>query len=237
MITARPPLAAYVSNGEVRLLIKADTVLQHDVLDELEWEPSLDASKIGVAADHGVITLTGFVHSFSDRWTAEHVAKRVAGVEAVANELEVRLTSLAAPNDADIAQRALSALDWNVSVPKGAVKVAVTEGWLTLEGNVEWYYQKRAAEDAVRSLFGVRGITNSVIVKPHVRAAEVKEKIEAALRRSAELDARNISVDATGDKVVLRGRVRSWAEHEDALQAAWSAPGVVRVEDHLAIRS
>ena len=216
--------------------MRKDSELQHDVIEELEWEPSLDAAKIGVAADHGVVVLTGRVPNYSAKWQAERAVKRVAGVEGVANDIEVDRLEIAAPDDADIAQRALSALDWNVSVPKGKVQVTISDGWLTLGGQVEWFYQKRAAEDAVRDLLGVRGLTNNIVVKPRVRAAEVKEKIEAALRRSAELDGQKIVVEATAGKVVLRGTVRSWAEHEDALTAAWSAPGVTGVDDHLSIR-
>jgi osmotically-inducible protein OsmY len=216
--------------------MRADTDLQHDVLEELQWEPSIDAARIGVAADHGVVTLTGHVDNYAEKVEAEKAAKRVAGVEAVANDLEVRHMAEPAPDDPDIAQRALSALDWNVSVPKQRLKVTVTQGWVTLDGDVDWYYQKRAAEDAVHDLMGVRGITNSITVTPRVRAAEVKEKIDAALRRSAEVDAKKIVVDAAASKVTLRGTVRSWAEHEDVLNAAWSAPGVTAVEDHLSIR-
>ena len=216
--------------------MKTDKELQHDVLAELEWEPSLDASKIGVTADHGVLTLSGSVRTYSERWRAETVSKRVFGVEAVANEIEVRLPDRITPDDANIAQRALSALDWNVAVPKGRVKVTVAQGWITLEGEVEWYYQKNAAEDAVRNLMGVRGITNVLQLRPRLHAGEVKEKIEAALRRNAEIDAKHISVEAREGTIVLRGDVRSWAEHEDAIHAAWSAPGVINVEDHIAIR-
>lgn len=154
----------------------------------------------------------------------------------MANDIEVEHLEIAQPDDGSIAQRALSALDWTVSVPKEHVHVVVADGWLTLDGEVEWYYQKRAAEDAVRELMGVRGITNNIIVKPRVHAGEVKDKIEAALRRSAEVDAKKIVVEATGSRIVLRGIVRSWAEHEDAVNAAWSAPGVTGVEDHLSIR-
>ena len=217
--------------------MKTDKELQHDVLDELEWEPRIDASKIGVSADHGVIALRGEVRSYAERWHAERAAKRVAGVEAVANDLAVDLPDVHTPSDADIAQRALSALEWHVAVPHKRVRITVSDGWLTLEGNVEWMFQRRAAEDAVRNLFGVRGITNSMNVRPHVHADQVKEKIEAALRRNAELDAEAIHVETHEGRVVLQGRVRSWAEHEDVIDAAWAAPGVVRVEDHIAVGS
>jgi osmotically-inducible protein OsmY len=216
--------------------MKSDRELQHDVIDELEWAPAVDASKIGVTADHGVVTLVGEVTTYSERFEAEKAVRRVAGVQGLANDLDVRVDEVRPPHDPDIAQRALSAIDWNVAIPKASVKVLVSRGWLTLEGQVEWMYQKRAAEDAVRSLNGVRGITNNVVVKPRVQASEVKHKIQSALRRNAELDSESILVDTEGGKVVLRGTVRSWAEHEDAIDAAWAAPGVIKVEDLLAIR-
>jgi osmotically-inducible protein OsmY len=216
--------------------MKNDRELQHDVIDELEWQPSVDASKIGVTADHGVVTLVGEVNTYSEKFEAEKAAKRVAGVQALANDLEVKVDDPRPPHDADIAQRALSAIDWNVAIPKGRVKVMVSSGWVTLEGDVEWMYQKRAAEDASRGLNGVRGITNNIAVRPRVEAGEVKHKIEAALRRNAELDAQKITVETSAGNVILRGNVRSWAEHEDAVDAAWSAPGVTKVEDQLAIR-
>lgn len=217
--------------------MKTDRELQHDVIEELEWEPQVDAAKIGVTTDHGVVTLVGEVDSYSQRFEAEKAVKRVAGVQGLANDLDVRVDEVRPPHDPDVAQRALSAIDWNVAVPKGSVKVVVSQGWLTLDGQVEWMYQKRAAEDAVRSLNGVRGMTNNIVVKPRVQASEVKHKIQAALRRNAELDAENIIVDTDGGKVILRGTVRSWAEHEDAIDAAWAAPGVMKVDDLLAIRT
>ena len=216
--------------------MKTDRELQHDVIEELEWEPRVHAEKIGVTADHGVVTLVGEVESYAERFEAEKAVKRVAGVQGLANDLDVQVDEVRPPHDPDIAQHALSAIDWNVAVPKGSVKVLVAKGWITLEGQVEWMYQKRTAEDAVRSLTGVRGITNNILVKPRVQASEVKHKIQAAMRRNAELDAENIAVDTDGGKVVLSGTVRSWAEHEDAIDAAWAAPGVVKVEDLLAIR-
>ena len=216
--------------------MRPDHEIQRDVMEELQVEAGLEATRIGVAADHGVVTLTGHVKDHSARLQAERAAKRVTGVEAVANEIEVTQLDMTTHDDASIAQRALSALDWTVSLPKGLVRVTVSDGWLTLEGEVEWFYQKRAAEDAVRDLMGVRGMTDNIIVKPHVRAADVKDRIAAALRRSAEIDAGRVVVEASGSRIVLRGAVRSWAEHEDAVNAAWAAPGVSAVEDHLSIR-
>lgn len=214
-----------------------DRELQRRVLDELAREPEVDASKIGVVADQGVITLTGNAGTLSAKLRAESAARRVAGVEAVANELGIRSCDEYAPDDAAIAQRALSALEWNVSVPRESVKVTVSDGWLRLDGQVEWYYQKRAAEDAVKELFAVRGITNSIVVRPRVRPAEIKERVEAALRTDAVLSVRGISVEASDDKIVLTGNVRSLPEHENAIRAARSAPGVRRIIDHIAIRS
>jgi len=212
-----------------------DTKLRHDVEKELEWDPAVDATKIGIASTEGVITLTGNVRSYSEKWNAEKIAKRVLGVKGVANEVEVVIEEGEHRDDGDIARSAITALDWNFAIPKNKLKVLVTKGWLTLEGEVEWHYQKRAAAEAVRTLRGVRGVTNDIVVRPKLQPTEVKEKIEAALKRSAEVDSKKIIVQTTDGTVTLTGSVRSWFEREDAVNAAWAAPGVTKVVDRIAI--
>lgn len=211
--------------------------LQHDVLAELEWDPSVDATKIGVTTDEGVVTLTGHVSRYTDKWMAERIAKRVQGVKAIANDLEVKLSTENQRDDTEIAKAAVEALRWNISVPAEKIKVTVTKGWLTLTGELDWQYQKRAAEHSVRYLKGVHGVSNEIHVAPRVAAKDVKQKIEAALKRSAEVDSRKISVETSDSRVTLRGNVRSWAEHDDALIAAWAAPGVQTVVDELRIHA
>jgi osmotically-inducible protein OsmY len=213
----------------------SDLELKKSVEAELNWEPSINAAEIGVAVKDGVVTLTGRVESYWEKVAAERAASRVARVRAVANELEIRLPSSSERTDEDIARAAVNALDWFVSVPSDRIKVKVSKGWVTLEGTVDWQYQKSAAERAVRDLIGVRGVTNVVEVKPRVSATEVKSAIEAALKRSAEVDARRITVETDGDKVILRGTVRSVAERHEAERAAWRAPGVRTVENQVTI--
>ena len=212
--------------------------LQHDVLEELEWEPTVDAAHIGVAAvQPGVITLTGTVATYAEKVAAERAAKRVSGVRAVANDIEVRPVGSFRRSDTDLAQAVLRALEWDIAVPDEKIKARVDDGWVTLEGEVALQFQRAAAENAVRRLTGVRGVTNQIRlqIRPAVQPAEVKERIEAALRRSAEIDAQGIRVEASDKTIVLRGKVRTWAEREEAERAAWAAPGVLNVKDELTV--
>lgn len=212
-----------------------DKEIQQEVLHELEWEPQVSSTEIGVAVKDGIVTLTGFVDSYVKKYNAERAAKRVYGVKAVANDLEVKLPSANEKTDPEIARAAVQALESRFLVPHDKIKATVRNGWITLEGEVQWQFQKESAESAVRQLMGVKGITNLITVKAPVSVADVKAKIEEALRRNAELDARRIMVDANGSKVTLRGTVRAWAEREEAERAAWRAPGVTEVEDLISV--
>jgi osmotically-inducible protein OsmY len=212
-----------------------DRELQRHVEDALGWEPSFDAADIGVSVDNGVVALRGDVKTYTARSAAERVALAVYGVKAVANDLNVRLQGEYQRTDSDIAQATVNALQWNTSVPTNRVSVAVSNGWITLKGNLDWQYQKDAAARAVRDLIGVRGVTNNIIVQSRVKSVDVRDKIEAAFKRSAEIDARRIAVTAEDGKVILSGNVRSWAERQEAERAAWAAPGVIQVDDRLSI--
>jgi osmotically-inducible protein OsmY len=200
--------------------------LQERVTNELVWDPQVTSSNIGVTSNDGVVTLNGFVNSYAERLAAEEAALRVQGTRGVANELIVRLAGDRI--DPDIAKDAVHALSFNQSVPK-SIKVTVRNGHLTLDGSCEWQFQRRAAENAVQHIPGVKGVTNYVVVKPHLSAALVREKIEAALRRNAIIDSKNIRVLTSGSKVTLSGRVPSYAERREAEHAAWAAPGVSEV--------
>jgi osmotically-inducible protein OsmY len=215
--------------------MKADTQLQQDVSAELKWEPSVHAAHIGVEVKDGVVTLSGQVESYSEKWNAERAAQRVWGVKALATALKVKLSGLSQRTDADIAASVENVLEWTSSLPAGAVKVLVEGGWVTLSGDVDWQYQKQAATDGVRHLMGVVGVSNQIGIKPSVSATVVKSDIEAALKRTAIADGRKISVAVHGTDLTLSGTVRNWAERETATIAAWGTPGVTNVVDMMTL--
>jgi len=208
---------------------KTDQEIQQDVMNELKWDARLQPNEIGVIVKDGIVTLTGWVDSYLKKWDAEAAAQRVAGVKAVANDIEVKL--LSERTDLDIARAATSALDWDAAIPPGKVKVVVSKGWVTLQGEVEWQFQKSDAERVVRRLWGVKGVSNLITVVPRATPSDLKKKIEDALVRTARSDASRITVDVQGTKAVLRGTVRSWAERQEAERTAWSAPGITDVEN------
>lgn len=215
--------------------MKTDRQLQHDVLAELEWDPSIDASKIGVAATDEVVTLTGTVTSFREKGQAEAIAKRVYGVRGVANDITVTLPGTQKRTDADIAKAALVALEWDPQIDEKRLTVAVRDGWVTLEGACDWKYQADAAESHMRTLIGVRGVSNKITIVSSGRADDVKKRIEDAFRRHAGLEARRMFIESTNGRIVLHGNVRSWNERREAQAAAWSAPGVTEVDNQLVV--
>jgi osmotically-inducible protein OsmY len=215
--------------------MKSDDEIKKDVEDELRWDPDIDSTDIAVAVKDGVVTLTGFVPSYAMKFQAEADAKRIAGVVAVANDIEVRVPALDQRPDPEIARDAVQALRNQLPYSSQNLKVMVHDGWITLEGEVEWNYQRERADDAVRWIKGVKGVVNSIQVKPKVTPTDIKKKIEEAFQRHAELDAKKIQVETHDGEVVLKGTVHSWAEREEAERAAWAAPGVKKVVDQISI--
>jgi osmotically-inducible protein OsmY len=214
-------------------LTRTDREIQADVLAELRWDSSVPASDIGVAVKDGVVTLTGTVDTYLKKWRAEEDAHKVSGVIAVANDITVRV--IGEHTDTDIAAAAVHALKWDTSVPAEKIQVTVENGWLTLKGEVEWQYQRQEVERAVRRLWGVKGVSNLIVVKPLASPTDLKKKIEDALVRSAAVDAKNITVEVQGSKAILKGKVRSWAERQEAERTAWLAPGITSVDNQISL--
>jgi osmotically-inducible protein OsmY len=215
--------------------MKTDSEIKRDVEAELAWDPDINAADIGVAVKDGVVTLTGFVRSYAQKWEAEKAAKRVDGVRGIANDIEVRLPAGDERPDPEIARDAVAALKSNLPYSSENIKVVVKSSWVTLEGEVEWEFQRARAEEAVRRIRGVKGVSNFIALKPGVSPGDIKAKIEEAFKRSAEVDASNITVEVNGGEVTLRGTVKSWAERQEAERTAWRAPGVIKVSNLITI--
>jgi len=215
--------------------MKTDSQLQHDVIEELGWEASVNAAQIGVSVKDGITSLSGDVGSFGEKWDAEQAAQRVSGVKGLAVDIQVNLPGSAKRSDADIARAVENVLQWTSLLPLDSVKVMVENGWVTLAGEVDWEYQRQSASRAVRYLMGVTGVSDQIALKPAVSLSDVKSDIEAALKRRARDDAKDITVQVHGTDVILSGTTHSWAESELARHAAWSAPGVRQVVDNITV--
>ena len=217
--------------------MKSDAQLRAAVQAELAWDPAVTAEDVGVIANHGVVTLTGHLRSYAEKLAVERAALRVSGVKALAIETSVKLAAGFERTDADLAQAVEHALEWNVQVPRGAIKPMLEGGWVTLAGEVDWDYQRRAAEATVRNLLGVTGITNLVTIKPLLRSADVERQVQDALIRAFHGQPPQVAIDVNGSQLVLRGKVRSWKEFEAVRNAAWSTPGIVSVVNELAVEA
>jgi osmotically-inducible protein OsmY len=225
----------YSLTFKFKFIMKTDIQIQQDVITQLKWEPVLNAAEIGVAVINGIVTLSGIVDTYAKKLLAENAAKKVIGVKAVAEDIQVGVSPASNKTDAEIALQVVNALKWDTLVPDENIKVKVEDGVVTLEGDVQWAYQRKAAHNAIENLTGVRRINNFITIKPVVTAGNIKQKINAAFQRSATIDAEKISTEVIGSRVILNGRVRSIAEQDDAVAAAWSAPGVTIVENKLRV--
>jgi osmotically-inducible protein OsmY len=215
---------------------KSDIQIKDDVLSELKYEPSIKSTDIGVLVQHGIVTLQGFVSSYGERWEAVRVTQRVASVAAITNEIIVNLPECNHRIDEDIARIAANQIEWFLATPTGAVEVTVKDGWLTLDGEVEWEYQRKAAQNFVHHLLGVKGVSNLIIVKPNLTVIAIETDIKSAFQRSASLDAEQIHVEISDNKIILQGKVRNYAEREEAERVAWAAPGVLSVDNQITMQ-
>jgi osmotically-inducible protein OsmY len=213
--------------------MKSDRQLKQDVTDELAWEPAVNDTEIGVEVKHGIVTLSGHLHSYAEKYAAERAVQRVSGVKGMAMELDVKLLDIGKRNDTDIAAAARQALEWNALIPQERIKVKVERGWITLSGEVEHGYQHSAAQKAVRDLQGVTGVSDQIVIKPEISGSDIKTKIEAALYRRAIAEAQAITITVSGGKVTLKGSIPTWSERRAIVQAASATPGVAEVVDQL----
>jgi osmotically-inducible protein OsmY len=218
-----------------RTIEKTDTELQKDVMSELKYDPSVKVSDIGVLAKNGTVTLNGYATSYSEKWEAVHATKRVAGVKAIADDIEIQLPASYHRTDTDIAAAAINQIEWSTTIPNGTVQATVRDGWITLDGEVEWWYQKNAAGSLVKQMAGVKGVTNSISISPKVTKYEVETDIKSAFKRSAMLDAQHIRVETSGNNVILHGQVRNYSEYDEAERVAWSEAGVSSVDNRLEV--
>ena len=225
--------APTIFKGEIKM--KSDAQLQKNIIEELKWEPSVNHEHIGVAVSDGIVTLSGTVPTFIEKHNAERAAQRVAGVKATVEKIDVKLPGSMLRDDEDIANAIVNQLEWNTLIPQGKIKARVSNGWVILNGEVAWEYQRKEAEKLVRGLTGVKLVTNNIIIKPKIEATDLKEKIEKALMRAAEHESKQIDVEVEGSHVTLSGVVRSYAELKAVEGAAWGAPGVTEVQDNLKV--
>ena len=215
--------------------MKTDSQIQQDVMDQLKWEPYLNAAQIGVAVKNGIVTLSGQVDTYSKKLIAENAAKKISGVKAIAEDIQIGVSPSYNKTDAEIAEAVLNALKWHTAVQEEKIKVKVEDGYVRLEGEVEWNFQRKNAELAIENLAGVRSVINLITVKPKITSSDIEEKINEAFKRSATIDAGKITAEVIGSKAILRGKVRSFAEKEDAENAAWFAPGITAVDSKIEI--